>query len=220
MTKTFDPTLYLITDHANLTLDQMLSKVDSALKGGVTLVQSREKDCTTLEYITIANRLHQITQKYNVPLIIDDRIDVAQIIGAEGVHLGTDDAPIADARRVLGEHAIIGATAKSIERAKQAQAEGADYLGTGAIFAPTVKVKTHHTSIEMLGKIASSVDIPTVAISGINRSNLSQLSGSPIAGIALIAAIMDSQEPENEARLLLSDIKSKIIANSPYFNQH
>jgi thiamine-phosphate diphosphorylase len=205
-----DLTLYLVTDRTGLTVGQLLDKVDKACEGGVTLVQLREKECSTMEYIQIAEEIHKITRRHNVPLLIDDRIDVALAMGAEGVHLGTDDMPIKTARRILGDKAIIGATAKTIERARQAEADGADYLGTGAIFEPTVKVKTVRTSIPALNEICKSVNIPVCAISGINRGNLEQLSDSPIAGIALIAAIIDAQDTRGEARLLLHDITTKI----------
>ena len=210
-----DLTLYLVTDRTGITAEQLLDKVDKACQGGVTLVQLREKECTTLEYISLARALRKVTAKYNVPLLIDDRVDVALAANAEGVHLGTEDMPIRAAREILGENAIIGATAKTIERARSAEAEGADYLGTGAIFEPTVKVKTRRTTIPQLNAICQSVRIPVAAISGINRGNLDQLADSPIAGIALIAAIMDADDPEEEARLLKRDIQEKILSRGP-----
>jgi thiamine-phosphate pyrophosphorylase len=210
--KNLDLTLYLVTDRpsTNLTFEQLLAKVEQACRGGVGLVQLREKECTTLEYIDMARRMIEVTHRYNVPLIVDDRVDVALAANTDGVHVGTEDMSVADARRILGEDKIVGSTAKSIERAQSSQREGADYLGTGAIFEPTVKVKTHRTSIPVLGEIARSVSIPTVAISGINRGNLGELSGSPIAGIAVIAAILDAADSYEEARLLKADVLAKI----------
>jgi thiamine-phosphate pyrophosphorylase len=213
MRNNLDLTLYLVTDRwsTNLTFEQLLNKVEQACKGGVGLVQLREKECTTKEYIEMAKKMMEVTHKYNVPFVVDDRVDVALAAGADGVHVGLDDMSVADARRILGSGKIVGATAKTIERAFEAEREGADYLGTGAIFAPTAKVKTQHTSIEKLNEIAQTVKIPVIAISGINRGNLSELSGSPIAGIAVIAAILDAPDSELEAKLLRADVVEKII---------
>ena len=213
MRNNLDLTLYLVTDRpsTNLDFEQLLKKTGQACRGGVGLVQLREKDCATREYIEMAKRMIEVTHGYNVPLVVDDRVDVALASGADGVHVGLDDMSVADARKILGGDKIIGATAKTTERAKQAEREGADYLGTGAIFAPTVKVKTQHTSIEQLGEIARSVKIPVVAISGINRGNLNQLAGTPIAGIAVIAAILDAPDSELEAKLLKTAVMEKIL---------
>jgi thiamine-phosphate pyrophosphorylase len=203
----------LVTDRfsTNLTAERLLEKVEQACKGGVTIVQLREKECSTLEYINMAKAMHKITKKYNVPLVVDDRVDVALAAGVEGVHVGLEDMPVADARRILGPDKIVGATAKTVERAMEAEREGADYLGTGAIFEPTVKVKTQKTSIEKLNEICESVNIPVAAISGINRGNLDALANSPISGIAVIAAILDAEDSELETRLLKRDVKEKIL---------
>ncbi|MDR1117121.1 MAG: thiamine phosphate synthase [Oscillospiraceae bacterium] len=211
-----DLTLYLVTDRPStgLSFEQLLDKVDQACRGGVGLVQLREKECTAQEYISMAKRMMEITHKYKVPLVVDDRVDIAFAAGADGVHVGLDDISVADARRLLGGDKIVGATAKTVERAVQAEREGADYLGTGAIFPPTVKVKTQRTSIEKLGEIAGSVNIPTVAISGINRGNLAQLAGTPIAGIAVIAAILDAEDSELETKLLRNDVVEKLLNHS------
>ena len=216
MRNNLDLTLYLVTDRysTNLTFEQLLAKVEQACRGGVGLVQLREKDCSTQEYILMAKKMMEITHKYGVPLVVDDRVDVALAADTDGVHVGLDDISVADARRFLGEHKIVGSTAKTIERAQQSEREGADYLGTGAIFQPTVKVKTHMTSIEKLGEVASSVKIPTVAISGINRGNISQLAGSSIVGIAVIAAILDAQDSELEANLLKNAVIEEILFHS------
>jgi thiamine-phosphate pyrophosphorylase len=206
-----DTTLYLVTDRASLTAEQLFAKVEQACRGGATIVQLREKECSTLEYINLARKMHEITRKYSVPLIVDDRVDVALAAGADGVHIGLEDMPVADARRILGPDKIVGATAKTVERAATAERQGADYLGTGAIFPPTVKVKTQRTSIEKLNEICESVNIPVVAISGINRGNLDALANSPISGIAVIAAILDAADSETETSLLKNDIKEKIL---------
>lgn len=213
MRRNLDLTVYLITDQLStgLTFHQLLTKVEKACKGGVGLVQLREKDATFQAYIDMAKRMMEVTHPYNVPLVVDDRVDVALVANTDGVHLGLDDMSVADARRILGEDKIVGATAKTIERARQAEGEGADYLGTGAIFPPTVKVKTQRTSIETLSEIARSVEIPTVAVSGINRGNLAQLAGSGIAGIVSIAAILEAEDSELETKQLRNDVIEKIL---------
>lgn len=217
MRNNLELTLYLVTDrlNANLTFEQLLDKVEQACKGGIDLVQLREKDVTFREYVYMAKRMMEVTHKYNVPLVVDDRVDVAIVANTDGVHVGLDDMDVADARRILGKDKIVGATAKSIERAQQSEREGADYLGTGAIFAPIYKVKTHRTSIEKLGEIARSVSIPTVAISGINKGNLVELLGSPIAGIAVeMDYILDADDGETETKLLRNDVIEKILNHS------
>lgn len=209
-----DLTLYLVTDRlvANLSFEQLIIKVEQACRGGVSLVQLREKDATFQEYVDMAKQMMQVTHKYNVPLIVDDRVDVALVAETDGVHIGLDDMSVADARRILGKNKIIGSTAKTIERAQLSEQEGADYLGTGAIFQPIYKVKTHRTDIKTLDEIASSVYIPTVAISGINRSNISKLEKSPIAGIAIeITCLLNADDTEIEAKLLRNDVITKII---------
>jgi len=217
MRNKLDLTLYLVTDRpsTNLSFEQLLIKSAQACRGGAGVVQLREKECTTREYIEMAKKMAEVTRGYGVPLIVDDRADVAYAAGADGVHVGLDDMSVADARRLLGDKKIIGATAKTVERARQAEREGADYLGTGAIFPPTVKVKTRRTSIEQLAEVANSVKIPVVAISGINRSNLHLLAGSPIAGIAVIAAILDAEDSELESRLLKNAVIEKILTKTP-----
>jgi len=209
MNKELDLTLYLVTDRPStgLTFEQLLAKVAQACRGGVGLVQLREKECTAREYVEMAKAMLAVTHSYGVPLVVDDRADVALAAGADGVHVGTDDISVADARKILGADKIVGATAKTVERATGAQNEGATYLGTGAIFPPTVKVKTKRTSIETLNEIALAVNIPVVAISGINRGNLNQLSAAAIAGIAVIAAILDAEDSELETRLLKADVE-------------
>ncbi|GHU41128.1 thiamine-phosphate synthase 2 [Clostridia bacterium] len=210
------PTLYLVTDRAGISAEILLQKVESALKGGVTMVQLREKDCSTVEYLELARAVHEITSRYHVPLLINDRADIALAAGAEGLHVGTDDMPVKEARKLMGADKIIGATAKTVERAKCAERDGADYLGVGAIFASSVKSNTKITDLESVKDICESVSIPVVAISGINRGNLDVLIGSPIQGIAVITAIMGAADSEAEARFLKRDIHEKILDHSRF----
>ena len=194
--KKFDPSLYFITDSTNYTEEEFLCRVEQALKGGVTLLQLREKNRNTREYIELAEKVHELTKKYNIPLIIDDRIDVALAVGAEGVHLGKEDMPIATARKILGDDFIIGATAKTVPWALEAYEGGADYLGVGAIYPTTTKVKTVLTSTDTLADICKAVPIPVNAIGGLNKNNIDVLAGIPIAGICVVSAIMKAESPK------------------------
>ncbi len=193
--KNFDTGLYFITDSTGFAEDEFLGRVKAALSGGVTIMQLREKNKTTREYIALAEKVHEIARRYNVPLIIDDRLDVALAVGAEGVHLGQSDMPVKTARKIAGDGIIIGATTKTVEQALEAAGEGADYLGVGAIYPTTTKVRTVLTSVETLRNICSAVDIPVNAIGGLNKTNCQVLEGSGIAGICAVSAIMKSDDP-------------------------
>ena len=200
--KKFDSTLYFITDSTNYTQEEFLYRIEQALQGGVTLLQLREKNRSTREYIELAKKVHTIAKCYNVPLIIDDRVDVALAAGAEGVHVGADDMPVAYARRLMGDDKIVGATAKTVPWAKEAYEQGADYLGVGAIYPTTTKVKTVLTSTDTLENICSAVPIPVNAIGGLNKDNIDILAGIPIAGICVVSAIMKADDPRSAAESL------------------
>ena len=207
---TMDTTLYFITDSTGYEKEEFLNRVEAALRGGVTLVQLREKERTTREYLELAREVHKLTKKYNVPLIIDDRLDVALAAGVEGVHLGQSDLPVDIARKILGKDWIIGATAKTVEQATEAYQQGADYLGVGAIYPTTTKVKTILTSTETLAQICKAVPIPVNAIGGLNKDRLDVLEGIPIAGVCAVSAIMKAPDPEIAARELM-DAAKKIL---------
>ncbi|WP_026663594.1 thiamine phosphate synthase [Butyrivibrio proteoclasticus] len=194
--------LYLVTDSTGLSEDEFLKKVENAILGGVTILQLREKDKTTREYIDLGRKVHEITAKYDIPLIIDDRIDVAMAIDAEGVHLGQSDMPVDIARKILGKNKIIGATTKTVEQALEAYRNGADYLGVGAIYPTTTKVKTVLTSVDTLRDICKAVPIPANAIGGLNKDNIQVLKGVPIAGICVVTAIMKAPDSRAAAREL------------------
>ena len=194
--KKFEPSLYFITDSTNYTEEEFLYRVEEALKGGATLLQLREKNKSTREYIGLAEKVHAIAKRYNVPLIIDDRVDVALAVDAEGVHLGAEDMTIAQARNILGEDKIIGATAKTVPWALDVYNQGADYLGVGAIYPTTTKVKTVLTSTDTLRDICKAVPIPVNAIGGLNKGNIDVLAGIPIAGICAVSAIMKADDPK------------------------
>ncbi|MBE6844610.1 MAG: thiamine phosphate synthase [Ruminococcus sp.] len=200
--KKLDTTLYFITDSTGITKQKLLDVVEQACAGGVTLLQLREKDKTTREYIELARAVHSVTQKYNVPLIIDDRVDVALAADAEGVHVGQADMPVEEARRLMGDKKIIGATTKTVQQAAEAYKQGADYLGVGAIYPTTTKVKTVITSVETLREIVRAVPIKVNAIGGLNVDNADILKGSAISGICVVSAIMKSENPYLAAQML------------------
>ncbi len=200
----FNLTLYLVTDRLGMDEVTFLKKIEEAIKGGVTLIQLREKNLTTKEYIELACKVKKITDRYGIPLIIDDRVDVCLAVKASGVHLGNDDMDIKTAREILGDGYIIGATAKTPEKAAECEEKGADYLGCGAVYPTTTKVITHLTSVSVIKEITQRTGIPAVAIGGLNSSNLSVLKGSGVKGISVVSAIMKSEDPNKESQNLLT----------------
>ena len=198
----FDPSLYFITDSTGHTEEAFLLRVEQALSGGATLLQLREKNRSTRAYIRLAEKVHAIAKRYRVPLIIDDRVDVALAIDAEGVHVGAEDMPVALARKLMGDDKIVGATAKTVPWAREAWEQGADYLGVGAIYPTTTKVKTVLTSTDTLREICNAVPIPVNAIGGLNKENIDVLAGIPIAGICVVSAIMKAEDPRTAAEEL------------------
>ena len=197
-----DTTLYFITDSTSVPEERFLPVVEAACKGGATLVQLREKDKSTREYMQLASATHEITARYGIPLIIDDRVDVALAIGAEGVHVGQSDMPVCLARKLMGSDKIVGATTKTVPQALEAYEQGADYLGCGAIYPTTTHVKTVITPVETLKDVVKAVPIPVNAIGGLNKDNIFVLKGSGIAGVCAVSAIMKAPDPERAAREL------------------
>ena len=187
-----DTTLYFITDSTGFEEDEFLDRVNAALAGGVTLLQLREKTRSTGEYIDLARKVHKISSMFGVPLIIDDRVDVMLAAGCEGVHVGAEDMPVAQARKLIGKRKILGATAKTVEAAQKAYADGAVYLGVGAIYPTTTKVKT----------VLTPVSTPVNAIGGLNSGNIDILKNINISGVCAVSAIMKADSPELAAREL------------------
>ena len=221
--KELDLQLYFITDSTGYEKEKFLDQIEQAILGGVTFLQLREKEKSTRAYIELAEKVHQITKKYKIPLIIDDRVDVAMAIDAEGVHVGQSDMPVHIARKLMGPDKIIGATTKTVDQAVEAYKQGADYLGVGAIYPTTTKVKTVLTSIETLEEICSTVPIPVNAIGGLQKENIDILKGIPISGICVVSAIMKVQDGRiaaEELRVALkklvkeSKVNEKSISNS------
>ena len=208
--KNLNTRLYFITDSTPYTEDEFLSRVKAALSGGVTLIQLREKERSTREYIALAKKVHALSQQFGVPLIIDDRVDVALASGAEGVHLGQSDMQVDAARKIVSEDFIIGATTKTVEQALEAYRQSADYLGVGAIYPTTTKVKTVLTSTETLDKICKAVPIPVNAIGGLNKDNIDVLKGIDIKGVCAVSAIMKAPDPKTAAEELSQAVKIKL----------
>ncbi|MBQ8790351.1 MAG: thiamine phosphate synthase [Ruminiclostridium sp.] len=200
--KKLDTTMYFITDSTNYAEEEFLNRIEEACKGGVTLIQLREKDKTTREYLSLAQKVHEITRRYGIPLIIDDRVDVALAVDAEGVHVGQSDMPVSIARSLMGKDKIVGATAKTVPQALEAYNQGADYLGVGAIYPTTTKVKTVLTSVDTLKEIVKAVPIKVNAIGGLNKDNIGILKGSSIDGICAVSAIMKADDPCKAAKEL------------------
>lgn len=194
--------LYLVTNRGQHSEASFLAQIEAALGGGVTCVQLREKETTSRDFYQLALKVKVLTDAHHVPLIINDHLDIALAIDAAGVHLGQSDLSVTIARRLMGPDKIIGISTKTLDQALSAEANGADYLGVGAIFPTTTKVITQPTSRETLKQIAETVEIPVVAIGGISEKNISQLIGTGIAGVAVVSAIMASENPKKSAEQL------------------
>lgn len=201
--------LYLVTNSDKYTEEEFLERVEAALEGGIDIIQIREKDKTDREILELGKKVKKLCDAYQVPMLIDDKSHLAWALGV-GVHLGADDMPIEMARKLLGPKALIGATAKSVEAAKLAEKEGADYLGVGAIFETKTHVKTKRTSVETLKEIKKNVGIEVYAIGGLNIENVDILGNSGVDGICVVRAIMDSPNVEDDAEKLKEKI-NKIL---------
>ena len=200
-----DYSVYLVTDRRNKTDDEFLNIIEEAIKGGTTIVQLREKTASTKEFYDLALKVKEITSRYGVPLLINDRIDIALAVGSEGVHIGQDDMPADIAREIIGEDKILGVSASTVEEAKKAEIDSADYIGSGAVFPTSTKDDADSVSKEELKEIVDSIDIPVVAIGGITIENAHTLKGSGIAGFSVVSAIMSAEDPK-EASLKLKEI--------------
>lgn len=206
-----DYSLYLCTDRDLMTTDTIEEAVELAIKGGATIVQLREKNSSGREFFEIASSVKEVTDAYEVPLIINDRVDIALAVDADGVHLGQEDIPAAVAREILGPNKIIGVSAYNAELALQAQKDGADYIGVGDVFGTSTKADTHHVTLEELVKIRETVKIPMVAIGGVNHGNVERLKGTGIDGVAVISAVLGAKnitEAAEEMTVLLNQICS------------
>ena len=203
--------LYLVTNRYQDSLESFLEKVETACRAGVTLVQLREKTLTTNQYYQLAKEVKEITDAYNIPLIIDDRLDVCLAVDAAGLHIGDDELPVSVARQVLGPEKIVGVTAKTVKRALEAEEGGADYLGTGAIFPTTTKENAPITLISTLKTICQRVAIPVVAIGGLTSENIDQLAATGIAGVAVVRDLMQAEDIEAKTQAFLTKLDDIIF---------
>lgn len=203
--------LYLVTNRYHDSLERFLEKVETACRSGVTIVQLREKNLTTNQYYQLAKQVKKITDAYQVPLIIDDRLDVCLAVDAAGLHIGDDELPVSVARQVLGPEKILGVTAKTVKRALEAEEGGADYLGTGAIFPTTTKENAPITLISTLKTICQTVAIPVVAIGGLTSENIDQLAATGIAGVAVVRDLMQAEDIEAKTQAFLTKLDDIIF---------
>lgn len=204
-----DYSLYLVTDRDISGNRDLCKCIEEAIQGGVTLIQLREKDISTLDFCNIALKVKKVTDKYNIPLIINDRLDIALAIGATGLHVGQSDMPAHIARRLLGNNKVLGVSAATLEEAIKAEEDGADYLGVGAVFPTSSKNDARSVKLELLSKIKKSVDIPVVGIGGINERNIKDVIKTGVDGAAVISAILSKQNIKEASQSLIDLIKEK-----------
>ena len=203
--------LYLVTNRYQDSVESFLEKIETACRSGVTIVQLREKNLTTNQYYQLAKEVKEITDAYQIPLIIDDRLDVCLAVDAAGLHIGDDELPVPVVRQVLGPDKILGVTAKTVKRAIEAEEGGADYLGTGAIFPTTTKENAPITLISTLKTIYQRVAIPVVAIGGLTSENIDQLIGTGIAGVAVVRDLMQAEDIEAKTQAFLTKLDDIIF---------
>ena len=207
--KKWELTLYLVTDRRWLGRRSLDEDVEEALLGGVTLIQIREKEISSRAYLDLARKVKAVTDRYGVPLIVNDRIDIAMAVDAGGVHVGPDDLPVSCARRLLGPDKIVGASASSLEEALAFQAQGADYLGVGAVFPTATKKITEKVDLETLARIKAAVRIPVAAIGGIDAGNAPAVMKTGVDGVAVVSAILNRLDIREATRDLLSKLKKE-----------
>lgn len=205
--------IYAVTDRAWTGRMTLFEQVEAALRGGATMVQLREKGLAEQDFegfLEEAWRMHELTARYGVPLIIDDNVEIALKSGAEGVHVGQNDMDAGEVRRLLGPDRILGVTAKTVEQARRAQDAGADYLGSGAVFGTSTKADAIPMSLERLREICACVRIPVVAIGGICLENIGRLSGSGVAGAAIVSGIFGAEDIEGTTRRLAEVMRGNL----------
>jgi thiamine-phosphate pyrophosphorylase len=206
MSINLDPRLYLVTDRSRLEGRDFLAVVEAALRGGVTMLQLREKECSGREFYELAVALRELTRRYEVPFWINDRLDIALAVGADGLHIGQSDLPAAVAKKLLPPGMLLGVSAKSVEQALAAEEAGADCLGCGAVYPTSTKVITRTLACDELRRIKAAVSLPVVAIGGITADNLAPLMACGIDGVAVVSAIMAEADAEAAARKLLAAV--------------
>ena len=194
--------LYAVTDRAWVGRQTLYEQVECAIRGGVTCLQLREKELDSGSFFEEAEKIKLLCNKSNVPFIVNDNVEIAVKCGADGVHIGQEDMAAAEVRRIIGKDMILGVSAQTVEQAKKAEQDGADYLGVGAVFPTSTKLDAADVPYDTLKEICAAVKIPVVAIGGIKRENIKMLSGNGISGIAVVSAIFAAEDIENECRIL------------------
>ncbi|AQS07344.1 thiamine phosphate synthase [Clostridium beijerinckii] len=200
-----DYSIYLVTDRDLMSTETLEEAVEKAIIGGCTLIQLREKDCSSLDFYNTAVRVKEITDKYNIPLIINDRVDIALAVDAAGVHVGQSDIPAAIVRKVIGNDKILGVSTGSVNEAIEAEKNGADYLGVGAMYSTGTKKDADSTSMDELRKIRENVSIPIVVIGGINKDRVKDFKGIGIDGLAIVSAIIAKEDITTAAKELKNE---------------
>ena len=206
--------LYAVTNRSWTGRQTLYDQIQAALEGGVTMVQLREKRLSTQALVEEAVEIKELCHRYHVPLIINDNVEAAVASGADGVHVGITDTPVAEIRKRAGGSFIIGATAKTVAQAIAAEQAGADYLGVGAVFPSPTKQNAIRITLEQLKQICSAVSIPAVAIGGIGRENVAALAGGGMAGIAVVSAIFAEKNIQNAAAEL-KEVVRKVVSPWP-----
>lgn len=205
-------TLYAVTDRTWVKDTTLMDQVKEALEGGITFLQLREKHLSKEEFIKEAREMKELSKEYKVPFVINDNIEVALAVDADGVHIGQDDMSVEEARKLLGKDKIIGVSAHNVEEAIKAQKGGADYLGVGAVCATSTKKDANVVSKEEIKKICHTVEIPVVAIGGIKKENIKTLEGTDVDGVAVVSAIFaakDIKKDTKQLRSLVEEMKQK-----------
>jgi thiamine-phosphate pyrophosphorylase len=202
--------LYLVTDRSWCQKTTLEYQVEQAIKGGVTCLQVREKNISDEQFIDIARPLQKLAEQYEIPFIINDNIEVCKAMDANGVHVGQEDLDSLKTRELIGNDKILGVSVQNVEQAKDAEQNGADYLGVGAVFSTDTKLDAANLNPQTLKEICEAVTIPVVAIGGINENNIQQLANTSIKGVALVSAILKSHKIENSAHFFSKAVKSMV----------
>lgn len=202
--------LYAVTDRMWLGENSLVEQVEESMKGGVTFLQLREKDITYDEYVALGKEIKSITDRYHVPFVINDDVEVAIACGADGVHVGQSDMEADDVRKKIGNDRILGVSTQTVEQAVLAEKRGADYLGVGAVFSTSTKLDADAVSFETVQAICDAVSIPVVAIGGISKENIMKLKGSKVDGVAVVSAIF-AQKNIYEATVELRDLADEMV---------
>ncbi|WP_252231786.1 thiamine phosphate synthase [Clostridium sp. ZBS15] len=202
MNNKIDYSIYLVTDRDLMSTETLEEAVEQSILGGATLVQLREKECSSHDFYETALKIKKITQKYNIPLIINDRVDIALAVDADGIHIGQSDLPATIVRNIIGEDKILGVSAGNLDEALKAQKDSADYIGVGAMYSTETKKDATSTTMNELKKIMKKVSIPVVGIGGINKERVKDFKETNIDGLAIVSAIIAQKDIEKATREL------------------